>query len=286
MARVVSAPQGELAGKLGGVVYARNKSGPIARAYTKPSGGNTIKRIQARQAFGSVTTLFRQLTSTQKTEWQQWADNYFVPKMGVNTGQFSGYNAFIALRGLIQQAYLQTRTFTVANTGTDITADITLDVFTPMPETPLAQSFSGAVEDDSGIAQVLSIDSATVNTDGSFDINLKVGDGTGHDLSNNVDPDGSNIGIVLYMSNGNPSPNMGFGNEFAHTLGYLAPWSADAPSSDLLAVETLEYSVSSSLDTGRSKRWPLLNEYVLVTAFAINKYGQMSRIGATEVQMT
>lgn len=286
MAKVLNSSIGQLSGKMGGMVFSRNKGGAYVRAGVKGNNPQTQTQLKARYAFGSVATLFRSLTSAEKTSWQEFADNYYSPRNGGNAGQFSGYNAFIALRSAVQQAYLRPLEPVIKNTGVDISSGITFTDFTPMPETPIAKSFAPAVKTTGGDNALLSVKSAVIETDGSFNVVLQVGDGTGVDLAGNVDENGYEIGYAVYISNGNPSDNMSYNNQFAVNLGYVKPWNATAPGTDLLAVETIGVDSSVAFPIGSLKRFPLLDEYVNVTVYAFNKYGMFTRIGNIETQIT
>jgi len=286
MAKILYNPFGQMSGKMGGVVFARNKAGDYVRSLTKGINPRTAVQIKARNAFGAVTSLFRQLSASEKTLWQEFADNYYQPRVGGNTGQFSGYNAFIALRSVVQQAYNRALEPTILNGATDITSGVTFSDFEPMPETPIAGTFAPAVQGTGSESYLLSLSEGQVTQDGEYQIVLQVGDGQGHDLAGNLDNSDYNIGYAVYVSYGNPDSAMSYSNQFAQNLGYIKPWNADTPGTDLLDVETLTAENDIAFPIGDLKRFALIDEYVLLTVFAVNKYGMLSRIGSKEVQVT
>lgn len=279
-------PFGQMSGKMGGVVFARNKAGDYVRSLTKGINPRTAVQIKARNAFGAVTSLFRQLSASEKTLWQEFADNYYQPREGGNTGQFSGYNAFIALRSVVQQAFRRALEPTISNGSTDISAQVTFTDFEPMPETPVAGTFAPAVVGTGTESYLLSLSDGQVTQDGKYQVELQVGDGQGHDLGGNKDNSGYEIGLAVYVSYGNPDSAMSYSNEFAQNLGYIKPWDATDPNTDLLAVETLTLENDTAFPIGDLKRFALIGEYVLLTVFAVNKYGMLSRIGSKEVQVS
>lgn len=285
MAKVLNSQLGQLSGKLGGMIFSRNRGGDYVRAGVKGVNPQTQAQLKARNAFASVSTLFRSLSSAEKTAWQEFADNYYSPRQGGNVGQFSAYNAFIALRSTVQQAYRKAFNPTVTVDGIALAGGQTYTDFTPMPETPLALSLTPGVATPGGDSLPLTVHSATITKDGKFDIGLQVGDGNGAQISNNVDINGNALGYAVYISNGNPSDNMAYANEFAICLGFANPWTATDPGTDLTNVSLIQITKTSAISAGEFKRFPLLDEYVNVTVLAMNKYGMFTRIGNIEVQV-
>lgn len=286
MAKILNSTFGEISGKLGGMVFSRNAGGSYLRANVKGVNPQTQSQLKARNAFASVSTLFRTLTSAEKTAWQEFADNWYSPRSGGNTGQFSAYNAFIALRSAVQQALRLAFTPEFTINGAIVPATITTVPFTPMPEMPLAIGLAPGYIDVTEQSQVLSLIDAKVTFDGKFEINMQVGDGSGSELENLEDVYGNNLGYAVYISNGNPADNMAYSNEFAKCLGFATPFKLTTPSSDLDAVENIRVSKTTALNTGEFKRFPLLNEYVNVTVLVMNKYGMFARLGSIETVIT
>ena len=285
MAKVINSYIGQLSGKLGGMVFSRNAGGAYVRANVKGTNPQTISQVQARNAFASVATLFRGLSSAEKSQWQEFADNYYSPRGGGNTGQFSAYNAFIALRSTVQQTIRYALSDYIAVNGSEPAGGKTQVPFTPMPETPVATTLLPALATVGGDSALLSVTSAELFTDGHVRVELQVGDGTGVDLVNNQDINGNVIGYAVYYSNGNPSDNMAYANPEANCAGYFEPWLFDVPGTDALGVQTYTFDVLSGLSIGRFKRFPLINEYVLISVYAMNKYGMMTLIGSVESQV-
>lgn len=282
MAKLLESTFGQISGKLGGMVFSRNAGGAYIRAGVKGVNPQTQSQLRARNAFASVSTLFRTLSSAEKTAWQEFADNWYSPRSGGNVGQFSAYNAFIALRSTVQQSQRLAREISFDINGVASTGGLTYDPFTPMPEMPLAIGLSPAYFDPNEQSQVLTLTQAEVFVDGNAGFTLQVGDGSGVELENMIDAYGNNLGFAVYISNGNPSDNMSYNNEFAICLGFVKPFSLTTPGSQLLEVETLRYGMETSINPGEYKRFPLKDEYVNVTVLAMNKYGMFSRLGSIE----
>lgn len=285
MAKIVNSTFGELSGKLGGMVFSRNAGGAYVRAGVKGTNPQTQSQLSARNAFASVSTLFRSLSSAEKTQWQEFADNWYSPRSGGNTGQFSAYNAFISLRSTVRQALRLAFNPDILLNGTTATGGETFTEFTPMPETPLALGLSAglATADASSIA--LDVETAVVTVDGRFRINLRVGDGLGSDVIGNEDVYGNKLGYAVYISNGNPSDNMSYGNEFSKCLGFARPFSLTTPGTQFDGLTDMSIINDTPRIIGQFKRFPLLNEYVNVTVLAMNKYGMFTRLGSIETQI-
>lgn len=97
-------PLGELSGKMGGLVFARNKGGAYVRQYVAPVNPNTVAQVNARAAFASSVTNFHSLNPTEKALWQDYAQNIFSPLNQPNMGQYSGINAFTSLLNVVNNA--------------------------------------------------------------------------------------------------------------------------------------------------------------------------------------
>lgn len=285
MAKIINSSIGQLSGKMGGMVFSRNKGGAYVRAGVTGINPQTIGQLQARNAFGAVSTLFRGLSSAEKTFWQEWADNYYSPRGGGNVGQFSGYNAFIALRSAVQQSVRLGRVGVLSVDGILPAGGTTTLEFTPMPETPIATTLLPAVKTTAGDSALLTLVDANVSVNGDTKIFLSVSEDTPLALDNIVDINGNELGFAVYISNGNPSDNMSYNNPEAHCLGFAYPIVVTDPSSDLAAVNQLAVYINWGSNLGRYKRFPLLNEYVVVTAYVINKYGMFSKIGESETKI-
>ena len=286
MAKLLESTFGQLSGKLGGMVFSRNAGGAYVRAGVKGVNPQTQSQLRARNAFASVSTLFRTLSSSEKTLWQEFADNWYSPRQGGNVGQFSAYNAFIALRSTVQQSIRLADEASFYLNGLLFEEPMTYEVFTPMPEVPLAIGLAPAYVDANDVSFVLSLIEAQVLTDGRFDITMQVGDGVETDLLNLIDSYGNALGFAVYISNGNPSDNMSYTNEFSKCLAFITPQKVTTPGSDLDTVETVGFRKTTGISVGEYKRFPLLNEYVNVTVLAMNKYGMFSRLGSIETQIT
>lgn len=79
MARIISAPLGEIRGKLGGMVFSRNQFGMIVRQHVQGVDPATPAQLNARQQLAQSAMLFRTLTPLQRAQWAQWAETSWIP---------------------------------------------------------------------------------------------------------------------------------------------------------------------------------------------------------------
>lgn len=113
MARVLNSPIGDLRGSIGGNTFSRNRSGSIVRARTQPVNRNTVAQQKARAAFGQASQAFGGLGYEIQSLWNAFAQDgaRFNPVNGVNTGQYTGAQAFTscyAIQKAIQAQPLDT----------------------------------------------------------------------------------------------------------------------------------------------------------------------------------
>ena len=70
-------------GKVGGVIYSKNKGGSYARNYTKPTNPRTPAQVAQRNRFSFVSTNWRLLTEQERNAWNYSASQVtFSNKVG------------------------------------------------------------------------------------------------------------------------------------------------------------------------------------------------------------
>ena len=85
----------QMAGKIAGTVFSRNRYGNYARAGTKPTNPNTERQSQVRAIIGTLNDIWQStLTDAQRIAWAAYANNVpMVNRLG-EVQNFSGYNHF------------------------------------------------------------------------------------------------------------------------------------------------------------------------------------------------
>lgn len=74
---IVSPVFGEMRGKVGGVVWSRNKGGPYLRLRSTPTNPNTARQQAVRNYVGwCATTWSEVLTEPEREQWREWAETH------------------------------------------------------------------------------------------------------------------------------------------------------------------------------------------------------------------
>jgi len=84
-----------ISGKVGGSVYAKNKSGSYVRNWAKPVNPNTSRQQQARNNLSAMAEYWSgTLTAAQRTAWDLYASNVPVLNRLGESINLSGFNMF------------------------------------------------------------------------------------------------------------------------------------------------------------------------------------------------
>lgn len=283
MARVVGSAIGELRGKLGGQVFSRNKAGAYVRSYVKPVDPGTVAQIRARSAFGAYASLFGSLSGADKALWNEYAQVYYRPKNGTNSGQYTGAQAFNSLYTVTQNARESSVAPTIAINGSAPAMGVTpvpwISAIGSPPTNAVVNALNGLAGEDypmSFIAQ------PQVFPNGAFEVILQVGDGSGETLTQFEDPYGNTVGFAVFMSNGNANPGMTYNNPERYLLGYVQPALFNDPSIDLNSVATVQINQPFPQDISIYKSYPYTGQSVMLTVYAVDKWGTMAKIGSRE----
>jgi len=201
MARLTGFTLGELRGKMGGLVFSRNKAGAYIRALVTPVNPQTVRQQTARYSFGNNSILFQALSSFQKNCWETFARTHFNPLKGNSTGIYSGGNAFVALRSSVNQGntYNTLPTSAVGPDSYTMTSS-GYNIVTDPPSTPS----SATIFTDNAQSYPFLLENIAVNSNGraNFDLVLQGVPIASIDTYQNFrNAEGHAFGIGLYMSN-------------------------------------------------------------------------------------
>ena len=102
----------QMAGKIAGTVFSRNRYGSYARAGTKPTNPNTERQSQVRAIIGTLNHLWQsELDESQRIAWAAYANNVpMVNRLG-EVQNFSGYNHFCRTNAARLAAGLEAKYF-------------------------------------------------------------------------------------------------------------------------------------------------------------------------------
>lgn len=287
MARIVGGSMiGELSGKLGGNVFARNKAGAYIRQYVVPVNPNSIAQVNARSAFGSASSTYHSLDSTQKNQWSNFAQNLYLPKHGVNTGQYSGFNAFVSLQNTTVNAQrLQADPVTITIDGTPNVPSFTGNFSTPLA--PPSTTIQSNLKLVSGGTTPIYLAVADVTTAGIANFTISVGGGI-TPFPQNIDPtlqDGNSnpLGWALYASNPVQQEQMFITNPEIITLGVVPPVTLDDTPPVTAGLINFSFNI---VDPANYQNWYSVGDWVRYTLYAVAQSGQQIRVGSVTRQIT
>lgn len=283
MARIVGGSMiGELSGKLGGNVFARNKGGAYIRQYVVPVDPKSIAQINARTKFGYASSSYHSLTDEEKANWQSFAVERYLPKDGINTGQYSGFNAFTALANTAANAQSKDfgTVYSDAVTGLPLTGQV-LGNFMPSL-TPPSDRIQANLRDAAGNPISLIVNGNTkFAANGAFKIVLNwngiIGPGGTEVAIPFRDAAGNNVGFALYMSNPVQQAHMFITNPEKYQVAALKPLISATGVTGLATGVVIEGQVN---DLSIFKSIPNTGDYVRLTVYAVSVGGQAIRIGS------
>lgn len=284
MARIVGgSPMGELSGKMGGFVFSRNRSGQYVRKFSIPINPSTGAQLQARSSFAGAVGSFHSLTPAEKSQWQSFAVGAFNPKNAINIGQFSGINAYTALRQLVIHGNKLLATKTMSVNGVALVTQPTDDplVFNDIP--PVYTVQPNLKEATTGNSITYGDITGGVKVDGSFNFTMNINPGlTGPpNLQGLVDAVDHPIGYAVYMSEPHPQAGLFYKNPFNTLLGVIP--GNDADSTDLTAVTSIGFSTPAVVDPSNFQNWPVVDDWVRVSVYAIDvSHGTLMCIGTLQ----
>lgn len=275
MARIIGGSMiGELSGKLGGNVFARNKAGAYIRQYVIPVDPKTLAQINARANFGAASSSYHSMTSAQKAQWQNFAQNLYLPKNGANTGQYSGFNAFVSLANTATNAALLNQGFaTYERNLTPIipTSEEGFQLTTTAPSSTIQANIASS----SGAPLTYSFEGFSLNTNGTGNA-LFVLDGSSMTGPYDINPllqdaNGNRIGFIFYASN--PVQQQGM---FIANPEKIALFSAPSPEFPALsATGVTSFGVNNQvIDINNYQSWYNIGDWVRITAYAVTPGGQ------------
>lgn len=286
MAKIVGGSLiGELSGKEAGRVFSRNRAGAYTRQYVVPVNPKTNAQEAARQKFGNAAQSYHNLDPASKAQWGNFAQAVFSPKVGVNNGQFSGFNAYTSLRMNVNQGQGLAQSFDVEVNGAAPVMAPTFEDYTFL-NTPPNFALQANIADQTGgaVNQVLS--DAVVRSDGSFEFTLDIGPGIigGTDIGDFVDGSGTKFGYMVQMSESKPQGGMFYANPYRYTLGTVKPPSLDV--ADRTGVETLKFTSTTNINPANYQSFPLGNDVVRVSCWNLGKEGMVTCLGDVDIVIT
>lgn len=286
MARIVGGSIfGEIRGKLAGSVFSRNRAGAYIRQFVVPVNPRTLAQDRARGRFAAAAALWHSLDANVKSEWGAYAESVFSPKIGINAGQFSGFNAHTSLRSVVENGNSINQLYDWSVNGAPLAVQPVVAPFA-VPITPPEYQVEPAFKTDvPGISATIEIGSAQVSQDGSHEITLNVDNPglEGSQVEGFLDPNDNPIGFLFQMSQANPQDGMFYANPYRYTLGYTQI--PDTGAAELADLTTITVKSLSNVDASDYQSFPYENQYVKVSAFVVSQHGQLVCVGSKPVKV-
>lgn len=281
MAKIVGFINAVLSGKLGGTVYANNKSGSYVRQYVIPTNPSTDAQVAARGSFTSALSAWHSLTDSDKSAWNSYATTNFASKSG-GIGTYSGFNAFTSLRNAAINAARNSRATDWLGGASALT---TTSVNYVAPLTAPGNSFTNNIKLSTGTAVPLTLTGATFGTDSIASITMSIPSTV---VSAPIFQDAIGdipTGYALYAGNAMSQPNQFVANPFMECIGVMKP---PVISSGWTSASTITgtFSTVADFNIPARKMWYVVGDTVRITVFAIGSNGAMKMIGSKTVVAT
>lgn len=87
----------EISGKVGGIVFSRNRGGSFVRTFTVPANPRTSYQTAVRNALTGASTAWKDLTDAQRATWVAWAQENPVRNRMGEAIRLQGNAAFVEL---------------------------------------------------------------------------------------------------------------------------------------------------------------------------------------------
>jgi hypothetical protein len=277
MARVIANPFGEMRGKFAGMVFSRNASGQMIRAYVIPANANSNAQVQSRAKFRAASQAYKNLTKSQKSDWDTFAKLGFTPQTKINIGQYTAAQAFTAIRTGAINAQAKTFAGTWMLDGTTTIAEV-CSVFDSVEDAPI-QSVTPEIKQNANPPATMELSGITVTQAGVVEfqidfIGVPVG---GLDADNFVDSNDIKFSFGAYLSDVVSSEGNRPRNDLFQSLGNPCINTFAGVTLDSGEFVTVTWDFST-LITG-FKSWPGVGKIAKLTVFVIGKSGTMAKLG-------
>lgn len=279
--KVIGNPNGEYRGKLAGIVFSRNKSGAIARSYVKPTQKNSTGQVKARNRLGASSQAFKNLLATQAKNWEFFAKNLFNPKVGLNSGQFSGANAYTALKTSATNGAEIGQEASFEQNSLPIDAGATFADFVPVNDAPITSVGAEVNTSPAGCTGIVTISNASLDANYKPTIGITlIPVNIGSDIFQYMkDTAGNDIGLMITMS----TPNNAAGRVFRQNdIQTLAIVKAPAGLTGTLSGGEIEIVPDVNPLIADFAVLPSPGQYVNIGLWLIGTDGRSKKIGYQE----
>jgi hypothetical protein len=272
----------ELSGKLGGTVYARNKGGAYVRQFVKPTNPRSQAQILARQRFKNAVTAWSSLTTSQKSNWSNYAINYYRPKVLKTGVTYSGSQSFISLWDVSQQANYQKRDVIVT---TDVPGPVTSTFVDHLlsDTSPIGVMTSQLKNSATNLPMNVSYENFTLTDDFTVTFRLQVGSA---DKPLFVDP-GTNLSVGYLVAMQFKKKSSGSTSKQAFNIVFAATGTNATFTMVTPQAEYLTFSIDGTgFPVANYKTLPVAGESVTLTLYHVNSKGAIISVASEVVTIT
>jgi hypothetical protein len=284
-AYIIGNPFGEFRGKLGGNIFSKNGHGAYIRNYVLPINPNTVAQNNARSSFGSVVNQYSTLSADLRANWKEYARSNFVPRSHSHSMRYSGYQSFISLNMALKRAIAFTRDYDLEFNGVANPYSTSYIGWVSEVDEPPEKSKLLNFVDKNDRAHNLSLLDCSLFLPDVVSFTLRLGAGGGsYQYHRSIDENLNYTGFVVYMSNPIPGANYFVRNPLYNCLGFFRPWFLDNAPADEASFREITYTSTDNINTADYKSWPYNGDWVRLTVYCIDPYGQMRKVGSKDIE--
>jgi hypothetical protein len=256
-----------------------------ANPFGEMSGKNSMSQKNSRNIFRSLASLYSVLTSEQKYSWLEFAKTAFKPFKKTNTGQYTGYLAFLSLINALNNSNNHKLNTSVYFLPGDSLMDVSSSLFPVSYVAPL-YSVSNYIRSGESSSYPIKIDEVTIDTNNFLDCVLKWEGCVSPYLEETalIDPNNIVFGFNFYISdsfrNINGKPHNPF-NTLIGSTGLLDFTLDPLTGSNGIRLNQYFASVRKHLS-----RFPALGRYFLFSLVSIGENGSLCVCDQKVIQLT
>ena len=277
---------GELSGKLGGNIFARNGHGSYVRQFTQPMNPNTLAQQTARNTFTQAANLFSTLESFDKTRWNEYAKTQYKPRKLSRTGKNSGYDAFMSLQQVKRMMQINGSPVTYLFDTLPHEQELSGCIINVNNIIPPKKSKSVVFKAQNNAEFTSQISLIRMSYTGALEV---VFENSGNDgpviIEENVDVNDNANGYIVYCSESHRNSGGFYKTPLSKAIMYASPWITLSGLYPPTPANTVSVSQSSLFRRSDYKEFPQVGDFVLITVYSVDCQGQMEQMGSKEIQV-
>jgi hypothetical protein len=285
MAIVDSNPFGPMRGTMGGLTFSKTKGHQTVRSYIHNKKSLSIAQQNNRSNFNAYSKAFSTLGPAEISNWNLFAGDNYAPLGRTNSGQFSGYNAFMGC----QMAYAHNMRFLTTPVITLGPTPVTLG-FTNNPDPPINGSTGYSVmpflRTIAPPNLPLHLDSCSFTSLHVLSARIRWGNTPGlhATMAGFSDPLLQNYGFAFYMSD--PVGNSQLVPKHSYRQLICTSGTILVTTPNLIGSDYGDFVFPACNQLYNSKQLPSQGRWVKISAVVIGPNGTQALIGSLMVQIS